>query len=44
MKTIKLNSGEVKRVSDEKAGTIVKNNDGKYIPKSIWKTEVRDKK
>lgn len=42
MKTIQKKK-EIKRVSDDMAYKLVKNEGWKYIPKSVWKEKVRDK-
>lgn len=44
MKTVERNDGTISRLSNEEAERIVKSGKGKYIPKSRWKSEVRDKK
>jgi len=41
MKTVKHAKLGIVRVSNEKAATIVKEG-GQYVPKSLWKNEVRD--
>lgn len=37
-------SGEPQRVSEEKAVELKKSGEYRYVPKSKWKKEVRDKK
>jgi len=43
MKCVKLNSGKIERISDEKAEDLVNHGSAKFIPKSIWKKETRNK-
>ena len=43
MKTMKTLDGKrIFRVSDEKAAELYHNMEAKYIPKSLWKEQVRD--
>lgn len=42
MKCIKYTDGKVSRVSEKTAETLVDGGKAMYIPKSIWKMEVRD--
>jgi len=42
MKCIKLSSGKIERVPDERADALVSHGNASFIPKSIWKKEVRD--
>lgn len=42
MKTVQKKK-EIKRVNDDLAHKLVKNESWKYIPKSVWKEKVRDK-
>lgn len=44
MKTVERNDGTISRLSNEEAERTVKSGKGKYVPKSKWKSEVRDKK
>jgi len=41
MKTIQKKSS-IKRVSNEDADKLVKNDGWMYVPKSVWKTQSRD--
>jgi len=43
MKCIKSNLGKIERLSEEKAQLLVNRGDACFIPKFIWKKEVRDK-
>lgn len=42
MKTIQTKSGEIVRVKDLVADDEVKFNKASFVPKKLWKTEVRD--
>jgi len=41
MKCIKLSSGKIDRISDDRAFALVNHGSAVFIPKSIWKNEVR---
>jgi uncharacterized protein (UPF0261 family) len=43
MKCIKLNSGKIERVQNERAQDLVNHGSAKFVPKKLWKKEVRDK-
>lgn len=45
MKTVRiLSTNKIERVSNEKAHELVGNEFAGYVPKSVWKKEVRDLK
>jgi hypothetical protein len=43
MKCVRLNSGKIERINNEKAQFLVNHDSAQFIPKSIWKKEVRNK-
>jgi hypothetical protein len=43
MKCIRNSNGQVQRVKDETAHSLVTQGKAEYVPKTVWKTEVRDK-
>ena len=42
MKCIRMEKGNIRRVSNEMAQQLVKADKACYVPKSEWKSEVRD--
>ncbi len=44
MKTLRLKNKTIARVADDHAFKMVQNGDAQYIPKNVWKREVRDAK
>ena len=43
MKCIRFpKTGEIRRVADQKALNLVRSNGWEYIPKAVWKEQVRD--
>lgn len=42
MKTIQLKSGEISRVKNPVADDEVRSGRAQFVPKSLWKTKVRD--
>ena len=42
MKTVKLNNGDIVRVKDSIAKSLVTLKEGVYVPKKTWKSRVRD--
>jgi hypothetical protein len=43
MKCIRFpKTGEIRRVADQKASNLVRSNGWEYIPKAVWKEQVRD--
>lgn len=42
MKCVRYKDGVVDRISDEKAHEAVSQKQATYVPKNIWKKEVRD--
>jgi len=42
MKCIRPKTGPVKRVSDQEAFELVQSGKAQYVPKNVWKKEVRD--
>ena len=43
MKCIKFTDGKIVRVANSKAESFVNKGEATYIPKSVWKEQVRDK-
>jgi len=41
MKCVKLSSGKVDRISDDRAQALVNHGGAIFVPKSIWKSSVR---
>lgn len=43
MKTVQNTKGKIERVDNDTAFNMVQSGDWEYIPKHVWKKEVRDK-
>jgi len=43
MKCVKHNDGKIVNISDSEAKELVNNNKAEYIPRKVWKKEVRGK-
>ena len=41
MKCVKLSSGKVDRISDDRAQALVNHGGAIFVPKSVWKSSVR---
>jgi hypothetical protein len=43
MKTLRLKNNTIARMADDHAFKMVQQGDAQYIPKNVWKREVRDR-